>query len=128
MSEQDQPPESKVGNIIPTVGRIVLCYQRDQKANGNPLPGIILHAFGNDEKSMCSILMFGDGKHDNGGCNFHSPIYAADCDNLSADHSCWATWMPYQMGQAEKTQALEDQMKRDRETSRTAVAGPTPVM
>ena len=74
------------------------------------MPGMIIHvldpALAN--KSRCSIRATGDGCHDNGSFTLECQIWAADSP-IPPDTKAWATWMPYQMGQAAKTKELESQ-------------------
>jgi len=86
--------------ITPTIGRVVWFYPTGVSHEAQPLPALICRVW-ND--SMINVGGFdGDGKP-----------FAATSVFLNHDGygnpggGPWATWMPYQKGQAAKTEAVE---------------------
>lgn len=90
--------------IQPTVGRVVW-YHPDRNstesgfAAGSPLAAIIAHVWSD---TCVNLAVFdANGKSHNRTSVF---LYQGDTDRPS---SSYAEWMPYQKGQAAKTEALE---------------------
>jgi hypothetical protein len=92
--------------IKPTVGRVVW-YHPDNVDNiihtkGQPPAGIVAHVWSD---SCVNLAVFdSNGRTHNYTSVF---LYQGDTERPS---SCYAEWMPYQKGQAAKTEALEKQI------------------
>lgn len=92
-------------SIIPTVGRIVLCFVTSKKGR-HVLPGIIVRVFDGDPK-LCNVKVFGD--YGNTGFDTKE-LYSAEIQDPGVvGHDAndeWCEWMPYQKGQAAMTEAI----------------------
>lgn len=99
--------------IVPTVGRMVHCHG---VSNHGPIPGVIIHAWGNTPDSCVNVLAFGDGSNEPLMQPMMSVrVYDPD-EPRNAEEDC-CTWMPYQMGQAAKTEAAEAALKNAENTT-----------
>jgi hypothetical protein len=92
--------------IQPTVGRVVWYHpsKSDPGFDGtqNPLAAIVAHVW---TDSCVNLAIF-----DRNGCTFNRTsvfLYQGDTDRPSDQY---AEWMPYQKGQAAKTEALAAQI------------------
>lgn len=102
MPEADnQPvtPSPTESPIMPTVGRIVLFTQEGTDNKGQPYPAVVTHVWGQN----CVNL----GVCDDGSYPFRSPDKFPTSVMFNADGApgTW-NWMPYQRGQAAKTDEL----------------------
>ena len=88
--------------IVPTVGRNVLCHGMSP---AGVIPGVIVHAWGDTPEALINVHALGDGGNE--------PMYQAmmsvriyNADEVPPDAGeKYCTWMPYQVGQAAKTEA-----------------------
>lgn len=108
-------------SITPTVGRIVLCHTHVNKGGlGDVLPGIIVRVF----DDCINVNVFGDS-NSTGFTNmtlYSVPI--GDHDAQPPESGDYCTWMPYQVGQAKKTQELQEKIDAERGSGpNTAEAG-----
>lgn len=83
--------------IEPSVGRIVWVFH----TSGKPLAGIITSVISNEEITV-TVFDIGSERHQK------LPLLQTDADYKG--ETPYATWMPYQKGQAAKTEALEKAM------------------
>ena len=85
--------------IKPTVGRVVWYHPSGSTSEEQPLAAIIAHVW----SDTCVNLAVFDA---NGAATNQTSVflYQGDTDRPS---SCYAEWMPYQMGQAAKTEVAE---------------------
>ena len=92
-----------MAHIVPTIGRVVLFtkdYYQDQK-----FAALIAHVW----SDSCVNLAYFDA---NGcACNATSVLLVQDGNPMPDCYYC--EWMPYQKGQAAKTEALEAQIKEN---------------
>lgn len=93
--------------IIPTVGRVVWFWPNAKEPGYvtgglQPLIGLIAHVH-NDR--LVNLAVF-----DANGTPLKSPVTSCKLlqeDDLKPDVGSFCSWMPYQKGQAAKTEALE---------------------
>lgn len=88
--------------IVPTVGRVVWYYPTatDEINGAGPLAALVAHVHSNDKVNLAVF--------DANGAN-HGLVgvrLLQDGDFAEVDEG-YATWMPYQLGQAAKTEAAE---------------------
>lgn len=91
--------------IKPTIGRVVWYYPhgRTQKeANKQPHAAIIAHVYGDD----CISIGYFDS---NGVAKFATSVHLCQDSEPRPDFA-FAEWMPYQIGQAAKAEALEKKL------------------
>lgn len=93
--------------IRPTIGRVVLVFNRP--GNLRPLsPEAALIAYVHND----SLINVGGFSHEGSTFNLTSlPLDNGDGKQFAAGVT-HAEWMPYQKGQAAKTEALESQLSR----------------
>lgn len=92
--------------ISPTIGRVVLYWPpapNGRAPNSQPWPALICRVWGD---RCVNIAGFNDGG---------TPFSMSSCPLLQDDdvpfgNSAYAEWMPYQKGQAAKTEALQAQI------------------
>ena len=88
--------------IIPTVGRIVHFtpggYDGIARA-GQPLAAIVAYVW---SERMVNLTVFDS----NGLPHSRTSITLLQDDDTASDGSAYCAWMPYQLGQAAKTEAL----------------------
>lgn len=89
--------------IVPTVGRVVLCHR---VSGFGPLPGVIMHVWGDTPDALINALAFGDGVNDT-VLNAMFSVRVLDPDSPAPAEGQYCTWMPFQKGQAARTQAAE---------------------
>lgn len=82
--------------ITPTIGRVVLVHRG---ASDQAEPGLVCYVW-NDR-------LINVGGFDRNGLPFSATSVQLVQDDEAPSHSVWAEWMPYQKGQAAKTEALE---------------------
>ena len=82
--------------IKPTVGRIVWFFQQDRKMGNRPLAAIIAHVW---TDTCVNLAIF-----DQNGVPYGSPPTSVRLvqEGDAAPRGCYCTWMPYQIGQAQK--------------------------
>lgn len=85
--------------IEPSVGRIVWVFH----LTSTPLAGIITSVISNEEITV-TVFDLGHERHQK------MPLLQTDADYKG--ETPYATWMPYQKGQAAKTEALEKELKK----------------
>jgi len=95
--------------IQPTIGRIVWYHPASTEAipgagGPQPLAAIIAHVW----SDTCVNLAVFDA---NGTANNRTSVYLLQ-DGAERPGSMYAEWMPYQKGQAAKTEALEAQLNK----------------
>ena len=89
--------------ITPTIGRVVL-VTRPGNTSGQPEPALISHVWGD--------RMINVGGFDANGVPFaETSITLLQDDDVG--EGCYAEWMPYQKGQAAKTEELEKKLAAD---------------
>lgn len=85
--------------IKPTIGRVVLVQKRPASTDQNQAePALITYVW--------SDTMINVGGFDHNGIPFSGTSITLVQDG-EAPEGCYAEWMPYQKGQAAKTEALE---------------------
>jgi hypothetical protein len=91
--------------IAPTIGRVVLFRPAGSSSSTEPYPALICKVW-----NYSSINV---GGFDASGVPFSasSVILLQDNDEPPAAGP-WAEWMPYQKGQAAKTEALQEQLSK----------------
>lgn len=91
--------------IKPSVGRVALFYPADRTPNEQPLPAIVAAVWGD---RCVNLAIFGR----NGVPMSHPPtsVTLVQPDDPTPTGGCYCTWMPYQVGQAAKTEELEKQI------------------
>lgn len=87
--------------ISPTIGRVVLVHSRAPDATG-PWPCLVVKVFSDRCINAAGFNEWGTP------VSFSSLPLLQDDD--AAPSSAYAEWMPYQKGQAAKTEALERQI------------------
>ena len=91
--------------ITPTVGRIMWYWPVKDQRGDQPLAAIVAHVWGNDMVNLCVFDQNGTPSS-----RTSVPIVQDGSPYIAGD-SPYAEWMPYQKGQAAKTEALEAQAK-----------------
>lgn len=91
--------------ITPTVGRVVWFYPSGHKANAQPLAAIVAHVWSD---TCVNLAVF-----DANGKALDAPptsvlLLQDGNERPSGGHFC--EWMPYQKGQAAKTEKLQEQV------------------
>lgn len=99
--------------IEPTVGRIVWVYMNNRQQQ--PIAAIVAYVRSNEEIAVFAFdpnykIYLEDGQ------NTATPLFINEIKLLQTDADYkgeypYATWMPYQKGQAAKTEQLEKQNK-----------------
>lgn len=89
-----------MSKIIPTVGRVVWYF--DTPTAERPLAGIVCYVHSDSMVNLTVHLANGDTTG-----RTSVPLVQED-DSIPPGHRC--EWMPYQKGQAAKTEALEKQV------------------
>lgn len=99
------PPPRKV--ITPTVGRVVW-YWRDpagqKTVDDQPEAAIVVKVHSD---TMVNLRVF---DHDGGACGVKDVVLRQPDDGVPACSFC--EWMPYQVGQAARTEAAENQLAK----------------
>jgi hypothetical protein len=91
--------------ITPTIGRVVWYYPKGMQHTSQPHPALICYVW--------SDMMVNVGGFDSNGVPFADTSVLLLQDEGSYGNpggGSWACWMPYQKGQAAKTEALEKQI------------------
>ena len=88
--------------IKPTVGRVVWYHPAGSTAEEQPLAALIAHVW----SDTCVNLAVFDS---NGAASHQTSVFLFQGDQTPPS-SQFAEWMPYQQGQAAKTEALEKQL------------------
>lgn len=92
--------------IEPTVGRILWYYVKDHKRDEQPLAAIIAHVW---SPTCINIgLLLRDGAF---SANPPQRVRLVQDNEVVPNGGGFCTWMPYQIGQAAKTGALQEQLK-----------------
>jgi hypothetical protein len=110
--------------IKPTVGRVVLFHPSSQSAESGFAPASIcaaIVAFVHSD-SMVNLAVFDA----NGVCHSKTSVRLVQDGETGYESGYWCEWMPYQKGQAAKTEALEAAAKEPadfNELKRMARAG-----
>ena len=87
--------------IKPTVGRVMWYWPEKSKRGDQPLCALVCYVH---DDNMVNLAAFNpDGSN---GSTLRVPI-VQDGSPYTAGDSPYAEWMPYQKGQAAKTEALE---------------------
>ena len=92
--------------IKPTIGRVVWFYPAGTHSDSQPNAALVAYVH--------SDTMINVGGFDHNGMPFSTtsvPLLQDDAPIPAV--GCWATWMPYQKGQAAKTEALERQIPKE---------------
>lgn len=94
--------------IEPTVGRIVhftpaITDSLPGNHSGQPLAAFITHVHG----ERCVNLAVFDA---NGGCHSRTSVTLLQDDDEPNQHGYYAQWMPFQKGQAAKTEAVQNRL------------------
>ena len=89
--------------IKPTVGRVVWYHPAGSTAAEQPLAAIVARVW----SDTCVNLAVFDS---NGAASNQTSVFLFQGDG-ERPSSCYAEWMPYQQGQAAKTEALEKKLQ-----------------
>ena len=89
--------------IKPTIGRVVLIRNRSGKIGQQDEPALVCYVHGDECINVAGFDA--NGNHFN---HTSVPLHQGD-DSTAPDH-LHAAWMPYQKGQAAKTEQLEKQL------------------
>ena len=90
--------------IKPTIGQVVWYHPCGSSASDQPQAALIAHVWSD---TCVNLAVFNpNGEASNQTSVF---LYQGDTDRPS---SSYAEWMPYQQGQAAKTEALEKQLSK----------------
>lgn len=91
--------------IKPTVGRVVWFYKYVSGAGSHkgPLAGHVAFVHGDD---MLNLMVIDE----NGHPRSETSVLLLQDDSQVVPNRDYCTWMPYQKGQAAKTEALEAQL------------------
>lgn len=87
--------------IEPTVGRVVWFYSAPR--GPQPLAAIVTYVW---TARMVNLVVFDA----NGVSRSETSVYLLQDDQRPTGQSRWCEWMPYQKGQAAKTEALEQKL------------------
>ncbi len=96
--------------IIPTVGRVVWFWpalkdENEPKAE-RPFAALVAYVWG---ERMVNLAVFDhNGKHES-----HTSVPLMQDEDRPPHLGYFASWMPYQIGQAKKYEALEKEVKGD---------------
>ncbi len=91
--------------IKPTVGRVMWYWPFKMEDGGQPYAAIVTRVWGDN---MVNLAVFDDG----GVLQpKHSVPIVQDGSPYTAGASPYCEWMPYQLGQAAKAEALETKLK-----------------
>jgi hypothetical protein len=91
--------------IKPSIGRIVLFYPKGHPAHEQPLPAIVAHVWSD---TCVNLAIFNaNGKPVE---NPPTSVLLVQPENEKPSGGLYCTWMPYQVGQAAKTEELEKQL------------------
>ena len=96
--------------IKPTVGRIALYhppFEADSGTNERTYAAIICHVW----SDTCVNLAVFDA---NGVASNQTSVFLYDGESTPRPSCSYAEWMPYQMGQAAKTEQLQAQVSCDK--------------
>lgn len=110
-SPTEAPAPAPRPRIMPTVGRVVLFYPgltftrngrpiREDK--GQPYPAIITHVWGPE---CVNIAPLPDGSF--GTFDAQTSVFLKQDPAAPAPEGSYVEWMPYQVGQAQKTEKVE---------------------
>ena len=91
--------------IQPTVGRVVWYWPEGPKVGENPWAAFVTHVHGD---RMINVAGFTDV----GTPFFRNSVSLLQDDDKATGGFC-ASWMPYQKGQAAKTEALEKELSKE---------------
>lgn len=97
--------------ITPTVGRVVWYYEHgavDGEPKTRPCAAIIAYVHFD---TMINIAYFDH----NGYAKCAQSVQLLQDDDRMSNHNPFCCWMPYQKGQAAKTEALEKQIRTEGE-------------
>ena len=89
--------------IKPTIGRVVWFHPSGASANQQPNAALIAYVHSD---TTVNLAVFDC----NGVAESHTSVYLHQ-ENAPKPTSYYCEWMPYQQGQAAKTEALEKQLK-----------------
>ena len=104
--------------IQPTVGRVVLFHpgvnvpEADMDRAGGPYAAIIAHVLSDEYVNLA--VFDSDGRH-----HFRTSVRLRQ-PNAEADDNRFCEWLPYQVGQAAKTEKLQDQLDAHRRATQAA--------
>lgn len=87
--------------IQPTVGRVVHFYNH---IDAKPTAAIVACVWNNRMVNLCVIDM-------NGESSGYTSVVLLQEDDIKPAVGSYCEWMPYQKGQAAKTEALENKLK-----------------
>jgi len=100
--------------IKPTVGRVVLFHPNSgyphvaAPSNGDPVPALIVRIWGD---RMVNLGGFDANDAPFGATSVTLCHDDAEIGHAKSEGRAYACWMPYQLGQAAKTEALEARIK-----------------
>lgn len=86
--------------IYPTVGRVVHYYPTEHEVSVEPLAAIIAHVWSGQHVNL--MVIDADGVP-----HSRTSVYLDQPDCPTKPPRPYCTWMPYQLGQAEKTREAE---------------------
>jgi hypothetical protein len=96
-------PEEQIV-ITPTIGRIVWFYPATYKPGEQPLAALVTYVW---NERMVNLAVFdANGRHVDGTTSVR--LVQPQDERPQSGYYC--TWMPYQVGQAQKTEQLEQQL------------------
>lgn len=91
--------------IKPTVGRVVWFYPKDRLVQEPPLAAIVTAVWGD---RCVNLAVFAP----NGVPLSHPPtsVTLVQPGEVPPGVGCYCTWMPFQIGQAQKTESLQKEL------------------
>ena len=92
--------------IKPTIGRVLWFHPAGYSAEDQPLAAIISHVWSD---TSVNLAVFSES----GNCSSNTSVFLYQGEgDRPKDNYC--EWMPYQQGQAAKTEALEKQLQEQK--------------
>lgn len=89
--------------IKPTIGRVLWFHPAGSSAQDQPLASIVSHVW---TDTCVNLAVFSES----GNCSSETSVTLFQGDGEAPTGTRYCEWMPYQQGQAAKTEALEKQL------------------
>lgn len=86
--------------ITPTVGRVVLFWAKPPSEQGQPFAATVAYVHGDRAVNLSYV-------DHNGQQHAATSVQLVQPEDLTSNESYYCEWMPYQKGQATKTEAAE---------------------